>query len=363
MPSLVFLTAFVTTAILIVILYPWAEKIGFMDKPNDRKRHQNPIPMIGGIAIYLGMIVTLLIFGIQISAITPFLIASTILVVAGLIDDKTDLGVRYRILAQITAALIVTQFSDVKITDLGDLFGTGNINLGIFSTAFSVFAIVGGINAFNMIDGIDGLAGTLALVTITAIAVVSGLSQYWPIYYFSLILIAAIIAFLVFNLRIVGRQNAAIFLGDTGSTLLGFSVCWLLICVSQGNDKIIPPVSVFWLTAVPFFDSISVMYRRIKNKRSPWSADREHLHHFLAAMGFDVNHGLMILMCSAILFSVVSMVCLFILNVPEQVLFFAFFIILGAYCWGINKAWDVISLAKPPSVSARTTVKNNNPSN
>lgn len=346
MPYLLFLTPFVTTIIFIVILLPWAKKIGLMDKPNHRKLHQKPIPLIGGIAIFMGIVITVLTSGNKLSHPNEFILAVGILAVTGLIDDRNDLNVRYRIIAQIIATLIMAMFADIKITELGNIFGTGNIKLGGFSTAFTIFAVLGGINAFNMIDGIDGLAGSIALISITSIALITGLSGYMPIYCLSIILIATIIAFLLFNLRIFGRKSASIFLGDTGSTLLGFTVCWLCISVTQGENKIIPPVTVLWLTAIPFFDAISVMYRRIRSNRSPWLADREHLHHFLAELGYKVNHKLIILVSCAILFSTISLASTFLFEISEMMLFFVFLILFSIYYKCINKAWKSINLNK-----------------
>jgi UDP-GlcNAc:undecaprenyl-phosphate GlcNAc-1-phosphate transferase len=322
--SYLFFTPLLATIIFIIVLYPCAQKIGLLDKPNHRKLHQKPTPLIGGVAIYLATLFTLLINDIQLFHQTAFISAATLLVCVGLIDDYMGLGVKIRIFAQIAAGLIMAEFAEIKITDLGDLFGAGSINLGAFSTAFTVFAVVGGINAFNMIDGIDGLAGSLTLVSIITIAVVSWFSQNWMIYYYCVIFIASIIAFLLFNLRIFGRKNASIFLGDTGSTLLGFSVCWLSIYASQGANRIITPTTVLWLMAIPLFDSISIMCRRISRGRSPFSPDREHLHHILALAGYSVNQKLIIIVSFAVMLSIVSIITSFFLCIPEQVLFFSF---------------------------------------
>lgn len=202
--------------------------------------------------------------------------------------------------------------------------------------------MVGGINAFNMIDGIDGLSGSLALVSLITIAVMSWFFQNWLIYYYCLVLIAAITAFLLFNLRIFGRKTAAIFLGDAGSTLLGFSVCWLAISASHGEKAIFSQTAVLWLMAVPLWDSISVMCRRISNGHSPFEPDREHLHHFLATLGFGVNQNLMIIVSVATIFSIISMVSSLILIVPEQVLFFTFLTLFAAYYWYVDNAWKKV---------------------
>ena len=257
--NLFFISLF-STIIFIVILFPCAIKTGLLDKPDHRKHHQHPTPLIGGLAFFLATSITLLFNDFQLIHKTAFVAASALLVVVGLIDDYKSLGVKTRLAAQIAAGLIMTEVADLKIIDLGDLVGTGNINLEFFSTAFTIFAVVGGINAFNMIDGIDGLAGCLMLVSLGTIAAAAWFGQNLILYYYCVIFIASTMAFLLFNLRIFGRKNAAIFLGDTGSTLFGFTVCWLSIYACQGEHKIITPTTVLWLMAIPLFDSISIMF-------------------------------------------------------------------------------------------------------
>lgn len=188
----------------------------------------------------------------------------TLLVIVGVLDDHKGLSTKVRIFAEIVAGLIMTEIADIKITDLGNLLGFGNINLGVYSTPFTVFAVVGGINAFNMIDGIDGLASGLALIAIITIGLISWTSQYLTLLYVCIIFVGAIIAFLLFNTHILRRTRAGIFLGDSGSTLLGFSVCWLAISISQGQGGIITPTFVLWIIALPLFDSICIMSRRIQ---------------------------------------------------------------------------------------------------
>ncbi len=126
-----------------------------------------------------------------------------------------DLGVKIRLVAQITAGLIMTELAGIKITHLGNLFFTGNLELGSLATPFTLFAMVGGINAFNMIDGIDGLAGSQALVSLIAMALVAWITQDIALLQFSGLFIFALLVFLAFNLRIFGRTSAKIFLGDT----------------------------------------------------------------------------------------------------------------------------------------------------
>jgi UDP-GlcNAc:undecaprenyl-phosphate GlcNAc-1-phosphate transferase len=325
------------TIILILVLYPYALKIGFTDNPCLRKQHNEPIPPIGGIAIFLGTLITLLFNDINLAHQTAFICAMTLLVVVGAIDDHQGLSVKIRIIAQIAAGLIMTEIAEIKIIELGDLLGFGNINLGGYSTAFTVFAVVGGINAFNMIDGIDGLAGGSTLIAIVTIALLSWTSEHWILLYFCIIFIGAIIAFLLFNLRIFGRERAAIFLGDSGSTLLGFTVCWLAISASQEEVGMITPTIVLWIIALPLFDSICIMSRRIQRGQSPFAPDHEHLHYILPLEGFSINKTLVMLLTFSLLLSVSGVTASLYFGISDRPLFIIYLFLFAGFYWAINK--------------------------
>jgi UDP-GlcNAc:undecaprenyl-phosphate GlcNAc-1-phosphate transferase len=346
MRTAILLIPFIATIVFIQVLYPIALKIGLTDQPCHRKQHKEPTPLIGGLAIYLAILLTLSISLINFPNQAAFFAAATLLVFVGLIDDYKNLSVKIRLIAQIAATLIMTEMADIKINDLGDLFASGNVNLGIYATAFTVFAVVGGINAFNMIDGIDGLAGSLTLISIMSIAIVSWLFQYWALLDFCIVMIASIIAFLIFNLRIFGRANAKIFLGDTGSTLFGFTVCWLAIYASQDENRIITPATVLWIIAVPLFDSVCIMLRRISKGRSPFTPDREHLHHILSLAGYSVNQILIILIVTSLILSITGIAASHFLKVPQGVLFMSFLLLFACHYWGMNNAWKMMKIAR-----------------
>lgn len=337
MISNLFFTSLFATIIFILVLYPCALKIGFTDKPDPRKQHKAPTPPIGGIAIFLATLLTLLFNDINLPHQTAFIFAMILLVVVGAIDDHKGLGVKIRIVVQIVAGLIMTEIAEIKITELGDLLGFGNINLGIFSTAFTVFAVVGGINAFNMIDGIDGLAGGSVLISISTIALLSWFFEHWTLFYFCIIFIGAVIAFLLFNLRIFGRTRGAIFLGDSGSTLLGYSVCWLAISATQGEVGMITPTIVLWIIALPLFDSICIMSRRIQRGQSPFTPDREHLHHILPLEGFTVNKTVVTLLIFSILLSVSGVTASLYFGISDRPLFIIYLLLFAVFYWAINK--------------------------
>jgi UDP-GlcNAc:undecaprenyl-phosphate GlcNAc-1-phosphate transferase len=342
-----FLTPLLATVLFILALYPCALKIGLTDKPCHRKQHQKFTPLIGGLAIYFSVLGTLFFNDNPFPNQTAFIAATLILVCVGLIDDYKGLGVKIRFIAQIAAVLIMSELAHIKIIDLGNLLGLGNIHLGNYSaTAFTVFVVVGGINAFNMIDGIDGLAGGLTLVSIASIAVVSWLFQDEMIFKFCLIFIASITAFLLFNLRIFGRSSAKIFLGDTGSTLFGFTVCWLLIDVSQGEKNLITPTTALWIMALPLFDSVCIMLRRISKGRSPFSPDREHLHHVFHVAGYNINQTLSIMLTLSFGLSFIGITASLLLKVPESVLFGFFILLFASHYWLMNHSWTVIKICR-----------------
>ncbi len=341
-----FLPSLFATLCFIAILYPVALKVGFTDKPNHRKQHKTPTPLIGGVAIYLAILITLLINANDLPSQTAFIVAISLLVFVSLIDDYKDLGIKPRLFVQIISALIMTEYAEIRVESLGDIFGFGEIKLGAFSSAFTVFAVVGGINAFNMIDGMDGLAGSLNLVSVTSLALVSWLSDNDLILSYSLILMAAIIAFLSFNLRIFGRSNAIIFLGDNGSTLFGYIICWLAIDASQGDNEHITAATVLWILAIPLLDSVCIMLRRIRKGRSPFNPDREHLHHIFTVAGYSNNLTLIAIISISISLAAIGIVSSQYIRIHESCLFWSFILLFAIHYRLMNRAWKVMKICR-----------------
>ena len=328
-----FLMPLFMTIMSILVIYPCAKKYGFIDTPCSRKQHESPTPPIGGLAIYLGALSTFWMSNAMHLVNVPFISAITLLVLVGAVDDHKGLSVKFRLAAQIAAALIMTEFADIKINCLGDILGFGEIHLDGFATFFTVFAVVGGINAFNMIDGIDGLSSSSALMAIIMVALLGILFDNNEVLNLSLIFLGAIVGFLMFNLRVFGRKKALIFLGDSGSTLLGFTVCWLLIYSSSEQIEMISPSLVLWIIAMPLFDSICIMIRRIAKGRSPFSPDREHLHHILPMSGFSVNETLVIILSVTVLFASAALTSSLFFGVADYILFVTFLLFFSLFYW------------------------------
>ena len=267
------------------ILRNFAKKNNLLvDLPDrSRKFHKRPTPLTGGI----GILVALLISGklyIDLNNLTGYvpeftfqlMLISIPLLGLFLIDDLKGLSARVRILIQCLLTIYMILSTDIYIESLGNLFGFGEINLGIFSIPFTIFCVVGMMNAFNMIDGINGLCSGCAMLALLLIGFYSGL-----IYDSMLVLIiGSMIGFILFNLRIFGKKRA-VFLGDSGSNLIGFWVAWCAIYASQNEIYDVQPITMIWFVAIPFLDCIGLIVSRIRKGVSWTSPGRDHIHHKL----------------------------------------------------------------------------------
>ncbi|MCF7993487.1 MAG: undecaprenyl-phosphate alpha-N-acetylglucosaminyl 1-phosphate transferase [Chromatiaceae bacterium] len=287
------------SSLVLCALYPLAPALGLIDHPRSRRKiHRTPVPTIGGIAIFAGLLAAVLIRFPLDTAFLFGLLGGALLVATGAIDDRFDLGHRTRFAAQIGAALILVVGGGFELSSLGNLLGVGVIDLGPFATPFTVFAIVGIINAFNMIDGIDGLSSGLSLVAMIAIlAVLPGGAGSMQL--LLLAAIAATVPFLFCNLQVAFCAKRRVFLGDAGSMLLGYIVVWALIDASQTHQAI-SPAAALWLAAVPLMDTLSVMGRRIMRGQSPFAADRGHIHHVLSRIFASTRVALVLLLLLAL---------------------------------------------------------------
>jgi len=336
--------AFLTTCLFIWTLQPIAHRINLVDKPGGRKKHSGDIPLIGGIAIFFGLIVGLILCDQPIANYKGLLIGGGILLIVGTIDDYLDLRAATRFLAQITAAFIIIFADGILLTDLGNLFGTGVLELGWFSTIFTLFAIVGVINATNMSDGMDGLAGGLAFISVLALTIISFYENQFinPLY---TVILCSLTAFLLFNKRFKWNPSAKIFMGNGGSMLLGLILAWLLIHSAQGETSTVTPVTALWVFALPLLDTVCIMIRRISKGRSPFAPDREHFHHILLVAGYSVKQSVWFMIIVAAMLAAIGYIGLQA-KIPEQIMFFGMIALFGLYFWGMSHAWKVMKVIK-----------------
>jgi len=255
-----------------------------VDLPDkSRKFHKRATPLTGGLAILISALVTGEVY-VTFNDLRGFIpdftyyliISSILLVLVFLIDDMRGIRASLRLFFQAVLALFMIITTDVYIANLGNIFGFGDIYLGAFGIPFTVFCVVGIMNAFNMIDGINGLCSGCAMTALLFIGFSSGL-----IYDSMLVLlIGAMIGFLFFNLRIVGKKRA-VFLGDHGSNMIGFWVAWSAIYASQTEIYKIDPITMIWFVAIPLLDCIGLIVSRRKRGISWTTPGRDHIHHKL----------------------------------------------------------------------------------
>lgn len=307
-------------------LRPLARRIGLVDRPNKRKRHRGRVPLIGGLCFFLGTIAGLFYLGNLDPFIVSLLACGAILLLFGLIDDMYDLSPRARLLIQASTVALMMAATGVYIDSAGDLFGGGEIRLSLLGIPLTIVAVVGLVNAFNMLDGIDGLAGSLAMVSIVALLAFS--SGGWPVPSVLLmlqILAIALVPYLMVNLG--WPDGRRIFMGDAGSTLIGFVLAWSLIDLSQ-RDGVLAPVDVLWCVALPVMDTLAVMYQRMRRGLSPFRADRRHLHHLLRDAGFSPRKTLAMIVAAGALLAGLGYA---LRNVPDVLSLMAFLGVLSIY--------------------------------
>lgn len=328
----IFVVALICCVVLIFLFRSSAHYLGLLDHPDERKIHHCPIPTVGGVAMFFSVL-TALYIGNALSGSTGYLMACAGgLMALGLLDDKHDLPISIRLMIQICLVLVVIQGADAVIVNLGDWFGH-DVRLGmVFAVPFSLFAFVGAINAMNMIDGADGMAGSMAMITV--LGVISLLIAQ-PLVGMNLVLptalLAALAAFLIFNARIFFRR-AWIFMGDAGSMWLGLVVAWLLSQIARSGGE---PWVVLWIFGLPLIDTLTVMLRRLGRKRSPFVADRTHIHHVLERKGFKIGRA--VLLASLMQTALVGVgVVFYLTKMPTVVVFGSFIFLFAAYYYWLR---------------------------
>jgi len=297
------------------------------------------VPLIGGIVIYLGFTSSMVAFTSPWEPLGWIMAGGFLLVAVGMLDDYFAISRGARFAAQGGAALLAIYGADVRLYDLGNLSLTGGmLTLGMLSVPFTVFSTVGVINALNLTDGTDGLAGTLTVLALLALIVMAGLAGRNELLQISTCLAGAVSAFLAFNLPSAQPRKGRVFLGDAGSTVLGYLLACLLIASSQGENRVFAPVIALWLLAVPLQDTVAVMVRRLASVRSPFNADRTHLHHLAMSAGLSQQRTLLLISGTGVLYITVGLGGWFF-GVSALALLGFFLAASFYYLWWTHRAW------------------------
>jgi UDP-GlcNAc:undecaprenyl-phosphate GlcNAc-1-phosphate transferase len=279
---------FLATAILILLLKPVAVQWRLVDHPGVRKTHAAPTPLAGGAAIALGAMATAGFLVPITRDVAALGAASLLLLAVGTIDDRYDVNWRIRIIAQAVAGLILYQWGGVRVEWIGNALGFTGHTLGVLSLPFTVLATVGITNAINWADGVDGLAGSLCLAALVMLICAAIYAGNAPLEGDLMVMAGCVAAFLAYNLRTPWRPRASVFLGD-GAEILGLWIAWASFRLTQTPGHPVTPVLAPFLIAPPVIDCLVLIVRRLHAGRSPFSADRNHLHHHLIDAGVSTT--------------------------------------------------------------------------
>ncbi|MEB3235021.1 MAG: MraY family glycosyltransferase [Cyanobacteriota bacterium] len=329
--------AFLVAIMAVPLLTRFAPSLGLLDRPGGHKLHEGEVPVVGGVAIFIAAAFGALYLGPPMPPTHwAFVAACLMLLGVGVIDDVKHVSPRSRLALQAVVVTLCYLGLGFKVDSLGNLFGTGMIDLGAFALPFAILATVALINAFNMLDGLDGLAGGVALVALLALCAWSLHDQRPLLAAVSAASIGGVLGFLMFNLPLPMRGDRLVFMGDGGSTLLGFVIAALCIGLQVEQSPqlsfydirgTVHPAELLWLVAIPVFEIVTTTLRRMMARMSPMQPDNGHYHHRLRQAGWSVRAIFLLYL----LFSVASMLVglsLHRLGMQDPVAFWGF---LGLY--------------------------------
>lgn len=313
--GLVFFTALFLSLFTVPATIVLARKVGAVDFPKDRSSHSAPTTRLGGLGIATSLVLSCLMF-LPLNAFSwAFLAGLLVTILTGLVDDVADIGARWKFIGQTVAAASFVLLGGGSLVNLGDFLGIGEITLDGFALPFTIFCMVGGMNAFNLSDGLDGLAGGMAAIATVFFALFSWRIGALDLLLVSVALFGAVIGFLRYN-----SYPAKLFMGDSGSLLLGYVLAALLVSGSQRDGQVVPLAAWVMVVTLPLLDTLLVMARRMRYGNSPFLPDRTHLHHRL--MTLRLTHpGVVVVMYAAMAWF--GMLALLLLDFPAWYQFVA----------------------------------------
>lgn len=286
-----FLVAFVLSLVVTPIAIRIAPKIGAIDIPkDDRRMHTKAMPRFGGLAIFLGSTVAMLIFLRFDPRIITIIVGGTMIYILGVIDDLKNLPAKFKFLGQIIVAVIM-YMGDIRIEFITNYFGQGKSELGdIFCFIVTILWIVGITNTINLIDGLDGLAAGISAIVALCIAYAAYIHGTYLTAGAMLALAGGALGFLPFNF-----YPAKIFMGDGGSLYLGFMISTMSVLGTVKSATVVAMIIPVLILGVPIFDTAFAIFRRLINKRPIMEADKGHLHHRLMRLGYGQRRATLML--------------------------------------------------------------------
>jgi UDP-GlcNAc:undecaprenyl-phosphate GlcNAc-1-phosphate transferase len=301
--TIVFFIAFGISFMIAPLVILFANNSGAIALPGRRHIHAKPTPKLGGVAIASGVLfISPLIFPFN-KFVGAYLASSAVMLLLGVMDDYRGVGWRAKLAFSSIATTIIIVTTGIWIKTLGNLFGFGEVVLGYWGIPFTYFAVFGIINAINLIDGLNGLACGVSSIAFLSFAVFASMSGDETVFFLSLACLGATLGLFKYN-----YPRARIFMGDSGSMFLGFSLAIQAILLTQeGGMKIRPMVPVIIL-GLPIFDTVRVLLLRIIHGKHPFVGDKTHLHHLMIRSGIYPNHVVKVIWVLSALMSALAFV-------------------------------------------------------
>jgi UDP-N-acetylmuramyl pentapeptide phosphotransferase/UDP-N-acetylglucosamine-1-phosphate transferase len=355
------LLAFLITWSAIPSIVDVARAKGLNGKPNGRSSHKDNIPLLGGVAVFAGLVLsTVVIAGVGFVYELKYIIAGLIILFfIGVKDDILIIDPKKKLVGQILASLIIIILGDIRIINFHGFEGIGDVSYFV-SIIFTLFVFIVIINGFNLIDGIDGLASGVGIITSVTFGIWFWLAGHIPYVVFSFSLAGSLVAFFYFN---VFSKKSKIFLGDTGSLIIGLTMAVIVVRflqyeVNAMGAALAPATTAvaIGIIIVPLFDTFRVFTIRIVNGRSPFKADRLHVHHRLLDLGFSHLKATSIILGVNVLIIILT---LLLRNIGNMTLFMIIFCLASILsyipvamvnrnqrkAWSVKKAGDDLELS------------------
>ena len=327
------LSIFITAAPIARASVSIGHRLGLVDQPDARKQHQGAVPLTGGVAIFLTLLVGT--FGLGIAPYSyPMLAIACMVFTVAVFDDIRHINATVRLLIQFGSGILLATYGGIAITDVGSLLGMGDIPLLLLAAPLTALAVAGLSNAYNMIDGIDGLAASTIAVPLLVLYLLAVQAGH-PMADSLLLMLVPLGVFLLFNLGPDNRLLPKMFLGDGGSVTLGFLVAASLVYFSQGGNALIEPVTALWLVTIPLMDMLSTMLRRLRQGRKLMDADRSHLHHTLMDLGLGRRQALALLVCGG---AICAGIGLALEAIPAYLSLLCYVLVFIAHCLFVIKS-------------------------
>lgn len=333
---------FIKSAVLCVLLFlvgaPLARKLGWVDRPDARKCHDRPVPLIGGLVICCCLWCVLPYIGAS-SDIIRIAVLTSVLLIMGALDDLLCLSPQCRLILQLLLVILLFHWAHVRLLEWASFLGLHNL-VGWIVIPVGMIFLVGYVNAFNMIDGLNGLAASVALVQLLWLLIYAMALHNVEFSRLILIMMIWLGIFLMFNVGAFYQWRSQAFLGNAGSVFIGAWLAVLAIQLSQSAGSTIYPITILWVLAHPLFDCLAVLFWRYHNKQPLYVAARDHVHHILESILGARSAVLLMLLASSVLASIGYLLQL--VRLEESLNWLCFISIFFCYQLGILRMRGVI---------------------